>query len=317
MRRGTLNETIPEVVPAAVRQEPANWRRAMAPGLVTGVVALSTAWFALPMVLQVPFGGLALNLALAYGAYTVIAIAVHVRPATHAWWVPALAPWLAAPMLLRMHLVGAGETLPLWVVTTWTLEALSMFFGAMVVLAYGHLLDDLATTKAALISGGAFGSVLSAVFVLLHLRMPTPAATGSVAVFGLTVVTVAAALAVQHLGLKSSKHVRWRPLAGGAALAVATSQLWDGVVTYLAVVDPLDILVREMHEQVALSAFLLEATGVGYPLLKWALAIVLAVVLERSWVKSPQSLPRRTGIYLGLIFVGLGPAIYSTASLLS
>ena len=300
-----------------MQQESANWRRAMAPGLMTGVIALATAWFGLPLVLQVPLAALALNVALAYGAYTVIAVAIHVRPATHAWWVPALAPWLAAPMLLRMHLVSAGESLPLWVVTTWTLEALSLCFGAMVVLAYCHLLHDLATTKAALISGGVLGLVLSVVFVLLHLSMPEPAAPGSVAVFGSTVAIVAAALALQHFALRSSKDARWRSLAGGAALAVSTSQLWDGVVTYLAVVDPLDLLAREMHEQVALSAFLLEATGIGYPLIKWALALVLAFVLERSWAKSPQSLPRRTGIYLGLIFVGLGPAVYSTASLLS
>lgn len=312
-----MNEILPRIVPATVRQEPANWRRAMAPGLVTGVLALATAWFGLPWAMQVPLGGLALNVALAYGAYTVIAIALHVRPATHAWWVPALAPWLAAPMLLRMHFLAAGEALPFWVVTTWALEALSLCFGAMVVLAYCHLLDDLATTKAALISAGVLGSVLSTVFVLLHLTMPSPAATGSVAVFGLTIVIVVAALVVQHFALNSSKDARWRSLAGGAALAVAASQLWDGVVTYLAVVDPLELLARELHEQMPLSAFLLEATGIGYPILKWALALGLALVLERVWVKSPESLPRRTGIYLGLIFVGLGPAIYSTANLLS
>ncbi len=289
----------------------------MAPGLVTGVVALATAWFALPWVLQVPLAGLALNLALAYGTYTVIAVAVHVRPAKHAWWVPALAPWLAASMLLRMHLFAAGEVLPLWVATTWTLEAISLAFGALVVLAYGHLLDDLATTKAALISGGMLGMGLNVVFVLLHVAMPSRAATGSLAVFGLALVTVVAALIVQHFAFRSAKHPRWRALAGGAALAVAASQLLDGVVTYLAVVDPFDMLAREMHEQIALSAFLLETTGVGYPIVKWALALGLALVLERAWAKSPESLPRRTGTYLGLIFVGLGPALYSTASLLA
>ncbi|MHB1260213.1 MAG: DUF63 family protein [Thermoplasmatota archaeon] len=289
----------------------------MAPGLVTGVVALATAWFALPWVLQVPLAGLALNLALGYGAYTVIAVAIHVRPAKHAWWVPALAPWLAAPMLLRMHLFAAGEILPLWVATTWTLEAISLSFGAVVVLAYCHLLDDLATTKAALISGGMVGFGLSMVFTLLHIAMPTRAATGSLAIFGLAIVTVVAALTVQHFALRSAKHPRWRALAGGAALAVAASQLLDGVVTYLAVVDPFDMLTREMHEQVALSAFLLEATGIGYPIVKWILALALALMLERAWAKSPESLLRRTGIYLALIFVGLGPALYSTASLLA
>lgn len=311
-----MNETLPPIV-LATRQEPADWRRAMAPGLVTGALALATAWFGLPWVMLVPLGALALNVALAYGAYTVIAVALHVRPATHAWWVPALAPWLAAPMLLRMHLFAASETMPLWIATTWTLEALSLGFGAVVVLAYCHLLDDLASTRAALISGGVLGSALSLVFVLLHLSMPTPAAAGSVAVFGLTVVIVAVALAVQYFSLRSTKHARWRPLASGAALAVAASQLWDGVLTYLAVVDPLNLLTREMHEQVALSAFLLEATGIGYPIVKWALAVGLALVLERSWSKSPESLPRRTGTYLALLFVGLGPAIYSTSSLLS
>lgn len=289
----------------------------MAPGLVAGILALATAWFALPLVFRVPFGGLALNLAMAYGAYTVIAIAVHVRPAKHVWWVPALAPWLAAPMLLRMHLLAVGDAVPLWVATTWALEAISLSFGALVVLAYGHLLDDLATTRAALISGGLLGMGLNGVFVLLHITMPTRATTGSLVVFGLAVVTVVAALSLQHFALRSAKNDRWRALAGGAALAVTTSQLLDGVVTYFAVVDPFGILAREMHEQVALSRFLLEATGIGYPIVKWILALALALMLEGAWTKSNESLPRRTGTYLALIFVGLGPALYSTANLLA
>ena len=312
-----MNEALPRVVPAVVPLEQANWRRAMAPGLVTGVIALATAWFALPWVLQVPFGGLALNLGIAYGAYTVIAVAIHVRPAQHTWWVPALAPWLAAPMLLRMHLFAAGEVLPLWIATTWTLEGIALAFGAMVVLAYRHLLDDLATTKAALIAGGILGLALNVVFIVLHVTMPSPAAPDSLAVFSLALVTVVAAVCVQHFALRTAKQARWKSLAGGAALAVAASQLLDGVVTYLAVVDPFDLLAREMHEQVALSAFLLETTGVGYPVVKWILALGLALMLERAWAKSPESLPRRTGTYLALIFVGLGPALYSTASLLS
>ncbi|MFA5943543.1 MAG: DUF63 family protein [Candidatus Thermoplasmatota archaeon] len=312
-----MTQTTPDAGLAIAPQEPVNWRRAMAPGLLMGIIALATAWFALPLVLRVPLAGLALNVALAWGAYTVIGIAVHVRPASHAMWVPALAPWLAAPMLLRMHLMAAGEVLPLWVATTWTLEALSVTFGAAVVIAYGHLMDNLATTKAALTSAGLLGLGLNVVFLLLHIAMPTRAATESLAVFGLAVVAVVAALCVQHFTLRSARHARWHTLAGGAALAVAASQLLDGFVTYLAVVDPFDILAREMHEQMALSAFLLETTGIGYPIIKWILALGLALLLERAWVKSPESLQRRTGTYLGLIFVGLGPALFSTASLLA
>lgn len=294
-----------------------NWRRAMAPGLLTGVAALATAWFALPLVLRVPFGGLALNLALAYGAYTVIAVAIHIQPAKHSWWVPALAPWLAAPMLLRMHLLAAGEIVPLWVATTWTLEAISIAFGALVVLAYSHLLHDLATTRAALVTGGALGVGLSAVFVLLHVTMPTPADPEAVILFALAVTIVAVALVAQHFVFRGRKDRRWASLAGGAALAVTASQLLDGFVTYLAVVDPLDILARDMHEQMPVSAFLLEATGIGYPVVKWGLALALAFMLERSWANSTEPTLKRTGIYLALIFVGLGPALYSSASLLT
>lgn len=293
------------------------WRRGRAPGLMAGVLALATAWFALPTLVGIPFGGLALNLALAWGAYTVVELGIHRRPAPHTWWVPALAPWLAAPMLLRMHLLAMGEDLPAWVAVTWTLEAMSIALGTATVVAYRHLMDDLAPTKAALACSGAIGFLLSAVFLLLHVTMPEPVRGGALAIFALTLLVVGGAVAAQHLLLRSNSRPGWRAVAGGAALAVTASQLLDGVVTYLAVIDPFHLLAEPMTEQVALSAWLLETTGIGYPIAKWALAIAIAFILERDWRGSTEPTPRRTGIYLALIFLGLGPALYSAASLLS
>ena len=292
------------------------WRRGRAPGLIAGVLALATAWFALPAVMQVPFGGLALNLALAWGAYTVVELGIHRRPAPHSWWVPALAPWLAAPMLLRMHLFAMHEALPGWVSTTWTLEAMGIALGTVTVVAYRHLMDDLASTRVAIACSGAIGILLSGVFLLLHVTMPEPMRGGALAIAALTLLVVAGALAAQHLLLRANGRPGWRAIAGGAALAVTASQLLDGVVTYLAVVDPFHLLEEPMTEQVALSAWLLEATGIGYPIAKWALALAIAFLLEREWRVAREPTAKRAGIYLALIFVGLGPALYSTASLL-
>lgn len=293
------------------------WRRSRSPGLVAGVLALATAWFGIATVARFPFGVLAVNLGLAWGAYTVVELGIHRRPATHALWVPALAPWLAAPMLLRMHLLAMDEAVPLWVAGTWTLEALSVGLGVFTVLAYRHLLDDLASTRAALACSGGFALALCTVFILLHLTMPQPVQAGAITIFALTVAFVAIAVAAQHTFLRSNRRPAWRAIAGGAALAVTASQLLDGVVTYLAVVDPLGLLDRTMTEQVPLSAWLLETTGIGYPIVKWALALVIAYLLEREWRTGDEPTAKRTGIYLALIFVGLGPALYSTASLLT
>lgn len=302
---------------ASVAKTDAEWRRKHAPGLVVGVLALATAWFGLPIVARVPLGGLLLNLGLAWGAYAVVEIGIHRQPASHAQWVPALAPWLAAPMLLRMHLVAVQESLPAWVITTWTLEAMSIALGVAAALAYRHLLDDLASTRAALACSAGIALALCFVFLLLHVTMPEPVPRGALTVFALAVALVAAAVAAQHFLLRSnSRPAALRVLAGGAALAVTASQLLDGVVTYLAVVDPLGLLDRPMTEQVALSAWLLDTTGVGYPIVKWVLAVGIAFLLEREWRAVKEPAAKRTGIYLAILFVGLGPALYSTASLL-
>lgn len=293
------------------------WRRKHASGLVVGVLALATAWFGLPIVARVPLGGLLLNLGLAWGTYAVVEIGIHRRPAPHSQWVPALAPWLAAPMLLRMHLIAMQESLPAWGIMTWTLEAMSVALGVAAALAYCHLLDDLASTRAALACSGGIALALCLVFLLLHVTMPEPVPRGALTVFALGVALVAAAVAAQHIMLRSSSRPAVRVLAGGAALAVMASQLLDGAVTYLAVIDPLGLLDRQMTEQVALSAWLLETTGVGYPIVKWGLALGIAFLLEREWRAVKEPAAKRIGIYLAILFVGLGPALYSTASLLS
>ncbi len=293
------------------------WRRQAAPGLLAGVFSLATAWFGLPYLVGVPFAGLALNLALAWGTYTVIGIGLHVRPESHAWWVPAVAPWLAVAMLLRMHLVASGEGMPMWMATTWTLEAMGIVAAVAFILAYGHLLDQYATTRAALWTTGILGVSMSGVLVLLHVTMPEPVKPGALTIFLLAVGTVVVALAAQHFLLRDARRVSLRVLAGGAALAATASQLLDGIVTYLAVKDPLGLLAEEMHEQVALSAWLLEHTGIGYTIAKWILALGVGFLLERGWSKTAEPVQQRTGTYLALIFIGLGPALYSTASLLS
>lgn len=315
MRRWRVTQ--PVATPSAPAVDRAQWPRGHAPGLLAGALALAIAWFAFPVIAYVPFAGLAVNLALAWGAYTVLAIGIHLRPASHAWWVPAMAPWLAAPMLLRMHFITVGEALPAGVVGTWSLEAISLAAGVLVVLAYGHLLDGLATTRAALATSGFLAFGLDVVFVLLHMAMPQPTQAGAVAVFSLAVLAVTCAVAAQRLALRSNRRPLWRALAGGAALAATASQLLDGFVTYLAVNDPFRLLDATMTEQMPVSAFLLEYTGFGYPLTKWALALAIAYLLERGWGESAEPAAKRTATYLVLIVFGLGPGLYSTARLLS
>jgi uncharacterized membrane protein len=288
----------------------------LVPGLFAGALALPTAWFALDQVLAVPLAGLALNVALAWGAFSVVCLGLRLRPASHALWVPALAPWIAVAMLLRMHLIAAGDAVPLWMATTWTLEALSVISAVFVALAYGHFFEGWATARGALLTTGALGLALTSVILLLHIAMPQPVASGALVVLTLTLLAVVGALALQHLTWRKNAKPLVRSLAGGAALAVAASQLLDGFVTYLAVVDPFNLMARELSEQMVVSAWLLENTGLGYPLVKWGLALALAYILERSWDKSADS-TKRTGTYLVLLAVGLGPALYSMANLLA
>lgn len=308
--------TQPLANPAPAADPELAWRRQTAPGLLAGVLALATAWFGLPYLVGIPLAGLALNLALAWGAYTMIGIGIHLRPANHVWWVPAVAPWLAVAMLLRMHLAATGEPMSAWMVTTWTLEAISVATAVVVTLAYGHLLDQYSTTRAALWTTGVLGVSLCGVLVLLHMTMPEPMQPGAMTIFLVAVVAVVVAVGVQHFLFRQARRMDLCLLASGAALAATASQLLDGFVTYLAVVDPLGLLDREMHEQVALSAWLLEHTTIGYPIVKWVLALGIAFLLERGWSRTSESVHKRTGTYLALIFIGLGPALYSTASLL-
>lgn len=230
--------------------------------------------------------------------------------------ITALVPYLAWPFLLRMVLVQTGVHAPLWIMYGTLLEFafLALGLGIFILLAVRDPLGQ-GRQQGSLAAGVVGGA--GAVALLSGAISTSPDLTGEgLFLFGLTAAIVAACLGLQW-GL-----VRWGPLrnhgwlASGPALAVAGTQLFDGVVTYLAVVDPLGLAPSAFQENILLSHFILTTTKVGYPILKWALAIMIAYALDAREHEPRTSTISRLAVYLTLVVVGMGPALFSGTQLL-
>ncbi|HET6399032.1 MAG TPA: hypothetical protein VFH47_05710, partial [Candidatus Thermoplasmatota archaeon] len=96
--------------------------------------------------------------------------------------------------------------------------------------------------------------------------------SGSWRTFLATLGALTALLGLQSLA-RLAQAPRVQALGSPAALAVAATQLLDGVVSYLAVRNPFGWLEEPHREQVRVSAILLEQTGPGFVLAKWGLAL--------------------------------------------
>ncbi len=244
-----------------------------------------------------------LNLGLAWGLFAALQWGVARFDAAGDAAIVQFLPFLAWPFLARRFAHQHGTLLPLFLEYTVAFTCLSV----AAALGLFLLLGRRRARRGAIVTGGVGALVTLGLMVLVIGTDPSLSARGLI-LFGLTGVLVGACLAAQWTVARFGPWGTIRRLAAAPALAIAGTQLFDGIVTYLAVVDPLDLAPGEFHEQVPLSRLVLEATGVGYPLLKWGLAIGIGFALSSTPFRTS---PQRIGLYLILLWVGLGPALYS------
>lgn len=288
---------VPEALPAA--QPPSAY-----PGLVVGSAALISALLFLPWVARIPYGGLALNAALGWGAYGVLLHRERLLRAAGNWAIVALLGFLATPHLTRVVAHQLGTRLPLGLDYTLAFLVLAVASGVGLLQALARWMGPKRGAMGAALAGAVASGSLAAIAALTSSTLTRE----GLLLVGLALLVTAAAVAVQGFVARRLPWAAPRVLASGPALAVSATQLLDGVVTYLAVVDPLGLAPGEFHEQVPLSGLVLATTGVGYPLLKWCLAMAIAFAFERhTWSLAS----RRVGLYLLILALGLGPALYS------
>lgn len=266
-------------------------------GVVIGAAAAVAALFLWRVFVMIPFGLLLLDAGLAWGITSSLRRAPVGDGRSGSRWVASLAPYVGAGLLFRRLIdpaaLGYGLT------HTLVLPA--------VLVAVGLVMLSSPLTKR---FAGAMGAVLllSALFPVVVAAVPSARL-----LFASGTAVVIVALIVQ---LNLSKRTRLAILASPAALAVAAAQLLDGVITYLAVNDPLGLAPRTFYEQMPLSAWLLANIGPGYGLVKWALAIGIVLALEKAhpWRKDPGL---GVAMYLLVLLLSLGPALFSTFNLLT
>lgn len=279
-------------------------------GLLAGATAALAAVSALPSVARIPAGILLLDVGAVWGAYATLCLLHRRGVRMDGQWVAALAPWLAATILVRRLVPRWGIALPAWVQGT-AVWPVAVLLSAALVLA---TLQGRTRMNAARWTTGIAG--LGASVGLLAAHASRSGAGPEYVLLGLAGTIVGLALIVQSAAAKSASSPRLRTLAGPAALAVTASQLVDGVVTYLAVNDPLGLAPAGLREQMPLSAWLLETTGIGYPLVKWTLAVALSYGLAAGAPAQGTGAPRGVGTFLLVAMLGLGPGLWSASNLL-
>lgn len=278
-------------------QKPAELQIRAKAGLVAGAVAALMALLVWQQMARVPFGFLFLDAAMAWGVHSTILVrhrqANNARPAL----VAILAPFLVAGMLARQTLDP----------TQWGYGLTNTIILPALLVSAAALADRRVLTKFIALVGAGLVVTLAAVAVI---RAPAYGAL----LFTIALVSVTGLLFLQAFSRKSSG--RFAVWATPAALTISASQLLDGVVTYLAVRDPLDVTPRTFYEQMPASDWILENLGPGYIVVKWALAlgIVLGIESKDAW---NESAPKRVGIYLVIAMLGFGPGLFSAGNLLS
>lgn len=230
-------------------------------------------------------------------------------------WILALAGFLAWPVLGR-HIAGAlGIRVPEALTAGLLLEGLAVGLGvALVAVLTGPLGRPWAMAwRSVAVVGAALGGLGLAVLV----GLAWPLETGTGVVLLLVAGALGLALVLQRALARQGPWERLRGLAEGPALLVAGAQLLDGLVSYLAVRDPLGLLDGRFQEEVALSALVLDAAGPLYPLAKWGIALAFVLFLEQAERGAGELEGRgRVGAYLLVVLFGLGPGLFSAIQLL-
>ncbi len=165
--------------------------------------------------------------------------------------------------------------------------------------------------NAALMNTGLGATAFTLLVVGLLATSPTRHEANLI-LLGVTCIIVPCLLGIQWL---VARRVRWEPAklwATPVALALAGTQLFDGVLTYLAVRDPLGIAPAGYEEQIPLSRFILDGFGIGFPIAKWGIGLVVALILARAHFRLAT---HRVALYLALLAAGMGPGLYTAAQL--
>lgn len=283
---------------------PAKPRRSPVAGLVAGAIGSLAALTSIREVAQFPFGLVVIDAALAWG---LASLARTLLAEDDPWdaLVAALVPFLVTPFLARSVAYATGKILPLALRATILLEVIVLATALIGFVTLGRCLPE-----RAVFALGAMGAlIVVALVALLASKRPEPA-VGNIVILAVALAVACALLAAQALGARRLGG-NFATLASPVPLVVAAGQLLDGAVTYFSVVDPLGLASSNYHEQVALSALLLDTTGPGNVAAKWAIGLAAGYVIARDG--EPE---RRFGFALALAFFGLQPAFFSGSQLL-
>lgn len=312
------NTPAPEPVDeAAARQRAA--RRSERGSVIAGLVALVLAFVALQYVAALPSGLLLLDVVLAWGYVNFIRLmARRTGFEPDNGFIAALIPVLAIPTLTLFLASEHGIQLPLGLRYSVAFPVLLLAVTSTILFLLRPKPERMPAEawKIRVLSTGLLTVGIPALLLLaLALGAPNVQA-GAWPTLALTALVVVAALTLQA---NAHKFLPWRHakiLGSAPALALTATQLLDGTVSYLAVGNPLHLLAQPSHEQMAVSAFLIEWTGPGYILAKWALAILLVRILDGPAMRHRLAEPsHRFMLYVIMAYVGMGPAIFSTARL--
>lgn len=228
----------------------------------------------------------------------------------------ALLGFLGWPVLLRRAFHLAEIPLPRLLSIGLLLEATLLAAGLVLLWALARSSGPRRSRVSPAMAVGLIAwGVSGATLLLILVSLGSPRA-GTWTVLAVTGLVVLAALVVQRTTAARSRDHRLTALGSGPALVIAGTQLLDGVVSYMAIRDPLGVLAGRFQEEVLLSAVILEATGPGYPIAKWALALIFAYYVDADPSEDGTSIAR-LGAYLLVGLLGMVPALFSTTQLVA
>lgn len=284
-------------------------------GLLAGLLSSLAALLILPTIARVPMGGILLHAGLVGGVVS-LADLIHRRTRARAndAWIAACTPMLAIPLLTTtLFKPSAVSIWPAW--TTYGLVAeAGLVAVALAAIGLGARRGPLGRLGPGPWQVATAGLLIVAVLVVLGLdRRPPP--PGGLAIGAIAVAGTGVALGVQVL-VAARLQGAWSALARAPGLIVAGVHLFDGLVAYLAVSDPLSLAPRGFTEQTPLSAFLLATVGLGYPLAKWGLGVAVTYLFDVRGPEDGHGDISRWGAYLFTILLGLYPGLFSVLHVL-
>lgn len=289
-------------------------------GVALGGLALLAALLLPAQLAGVPLGPAIANLALLAGLLALLLLLfAHRDQAFGDRLLVVVAPALATGVLVRLLLMDPGANQAVVLRETGVPEVVSVALTLLLVWGLEARLQGPRATSNAFTVVGRLATVSMLVVVALHIERLWPVPRGPAIVLGLTLTLVATALVVQRALAHRSERRELAALAHGPALVVAGAHLLDGVVSYLGVRDPLGLLDGSLHEGVFLSELILTHGGPLFPVAKWALACGVVGIMARSEVSQAATGPwwQRFSILLLVLFLGLGPGLFSSLRVLS